>query len=310
MTNLKKIALTSLVAIFAIGATAHADPVLTSQEYVDSGLGQKQNKIAGTVGQIVTATGTLGQITYTGVDAVAVPGSTNLVTSGAVASAIAGIDTVIDGLGSAAFAETTDFDTAGSAAAVQTNLNTFQNRGSGFATAIQGTLADTALQAGDNVSELINDAGYLTSADMSGYAVAANLGSAAFAETTDFDAAGSASTVQTNLNTFQNRAAGFATSAQGALADTALQAADLSGYATETYADTVAGAVQTNLNTFQNRAAGFATSAQGALADSALQAADIENKMDKVDCNAGQMLFHNGTAFVCVNVAVGQYTGS
>ena len=41
---------------------------------------------------------------------------------------------------------------------------------SSFATSAQGTKADTALQSGDNVSELTNDANYITSSDLSGYA--------------------------------------------------------------------------------------------------------------------------------------------
>lgn len=39
-----------------------------------------------------------------------------------------------------------------------------------FATAAQGALADTALQPSDNISELYNDAGYITSSALSGYA--------------------------------------------------------------------------------------------------------------------------------------------
>lgn len=39
-----------------------------------------------------------------------------------------------------------------------------------FATALQGSLADTALQPLDNVSELVNDAGYLVSSNLSGLA--------------------------------------------------------------------------------------------------------------------------------------------
>ena len=35
-----------------------------------------------------------------------------------------------------------------------------------FATASQGALADTALQSGDNITELVNNAGYITSADL------------------------------------------------------------------------------------------------------------------------------------------------
>jgi len=39
-----------------------------------------------------------------------------------------------------------------------------------FATSAQGALADTALQPSDNISELNNDAGYITSSALSGYA--------------------------------------------------------------------------------------------------------------------------------------------
>lgn len=41
---------------------------------------------------------------------------------------------------------------------------------SSFATSAQGTKADTALQSGDNVSDLNNDANYITNSDLSGYA--------------------------------------------------------------------------------------------------------------------------------------------
>ena len=39
-----------------------------------------------------------------------------------------------------------------------------------FATANQGALADTALQPNDNISELVNNAGYITMSALSGYA--------------------------------------------------------------------------------------------------------------------------------------------
>lgn len=39
-----------------------------------------------------------------------------------------------------------------------------------FATAEQGSLADSALQTGDNISELVNNAGYITNSALSGYA--------------------------------------------------------------------------------------------------------------------------------------------
>jgi len=70
---------------------------------------------------------------------------------------------------------------------------------SNYATAAQGTLADSALQA----------------ADLTGYATETYVGTAI-------------STASSN----------YATAAQGTLADSALQAADLTGYATETYVGT------------------------------------------------------------------------
>ena len=48
-----------------------------------------------------------------------------------------------------------------------------------FATAAQGSLADSALQSGDNVSDLINDAEYLVIGDLSGYATTASLATVA-----------------------------------------------------------------------------------------------------------------------------------
>ncbi len=47
-----------------------------------------------------------------------------------------------------------------------------------FATSTQGTLAESALQSGDNISELTNDAGYLVAANLSGYATESYVGNA------------------------------------------------------------------------------------------------------------------------------------
>lgn len=91
-----------------------------------------------------------------------------------------------------------------------------------YATATQGALADTALQAGDNVSVLNNDAGYLTSV-------------------TGGDVDGPASSVDNRIATFDGTTGkliqdsgsvvgDFATSAQGTLADTAIQLIDLVTY--------------------------------------------------------------------------------
>ncbi|MCL2890164.1 MAG: hypothetical protein FWF34_02825, partial [Alphaproteobacteria bacterium] len=150
----------------------------------------------------------------------------------------------------------------------------FQNRAAGFATSAQGALADTALQ----------------SADIAGKANVADLGTAAYAATTDFDAAGSAAGVQTNLDTFQNRAAGFATSAQGALADTALQSADIANLAEK--ATTLAGYGITDAYTKTET-------------DTLLN-----GKQDTITCPAGELLIANATGGVdCVGVAT-TYTGA
>lgn len=54
-------------------------------------------------------------------------------------------------------------DASGSANIAETNAKNYADSLSvNYATAAQGTLADSALQSGDNVSELANDAGYLT----------------------------------------------------------------------------------------------------------------------------------------------------
>lgn len=52
------------------------------------------------------------------------------------------------------------FNTLGSAAFTSS---------SAYATAAQGLLADSALQPGDNISELVNDSGFITSAALTGY---------------------------------------------------------------------------------------------------------------------------------------------
>lgn len=71
-----------------------------------------------------------------------------------------------------------------------------------------------------------------TSAEVAVY----GLGNAAYTASTDYDASGAASTAETNAKNYADGlASNYATAAQGALADTALQPADLNGYATETW---------------------------------------------------------------------------
>lgn len=58
----------------------------------------------------------------------------------------------------------------GNITSIQNTINSYGNivsyNATDFATASQGALADTALQSGDNITELVNNAGYITSADL------------------------------------------------------------------------------------------------------------------------------------------------
>lgn len=140
-----------------------------------------------------------------------------------------------------------------------------------FATAAQGTLADSALQSGDNVSELTNNAGYLTSVPVD------SVNTQTGAVVLDADDISDATT--TNK---------FATQAQLDNADSALQSGDNiteltnnAGYITSAPVDSVNGNTGTvvldaddiddSLTTHK-----FATQAQLDNADSALQSADID----------------------------------
>lgn len=105
----------------------------------DALLNAKQDNITATDG--ITLTGTT--LTNSGVRAVAsgtANGTISVNTNGT------SVDVAVTGLGSAAYTNS-----------------------SAYATAAQGTKADTALQSGDNVSELVNDAGYLVMGDLTNF---------------------------------------------------------------------------------------------------------------------------------------------
>ena len=132
----------------------------------------------------------------------------------------------------------------------------------GAATTAQGTKADSAIQPSDDVSELNNDAGYITTADIPAAPV---------------------DSVNSKTGTVVLTAAdvGAATTAQGALADSATQPGDNvstlnndAGYITAASApvDSVNG--KTGSVVLSAADVGAATTAQGALADSALQAGE------------------------------------
>ena len=137
-----------------------------------------------------------------------------------------------------------------------------------FATAAQGALADSSIQSlsgyatetyvNTAVSNLVDAApGTLDTLNE----LAAALGDDANFATTTANAIGLKAN-SADLGTAAAQDVGyFATAAQGALADSALQSADLTGYATETFVGTA----------ISTASADYATAAQGALADSALQ---------------------------------------
>lgn len=84
-----------------------------------------------------------------------------------------------------------------------------------FATAAQGSLADAALQPGDNVSTLTNDAGYITSAAITGKA-----------DKTTTISAGTGLTGGGDLSANRSLALSAGSQASLALADSALQSGD------------------------------------------------------------------------------------
>lgn len=74
------------LAFGAVSSGNTAQPV--SGASVQTALDGKQNKLAGTSGNVLTYSATAGQLTSKGVDSVPVEGSTNLITSGAVHDAL------------------------------------------------------------------------------------------------------------------------------------------------------------------------------------------------------------------------------
>ena len=138
-----------------------------------------------------------------------------------------------------------------------------------YATAAQGTLADSAIQPAD-LATVATTGAY---SDLSGLPT---LGTAAATSSTDYATASHTHTLSDITDAGTAAAANttdFATAAQGALADSAIQPADLA-----TVATTGAYSDLTGLPTLGTAAAtdstAYATAAQGALADSALQSGD------------------------------------
>jgi hypothetical protein len=180
------------------------------------------------------------------------------------------------------------------------------------ATAAQGALADSAIQPGDNISALTNDAAFITSAQAPVQSVAGK--------------SGAVTLVKADITDFAD--GDYATAAQGALADSALQAGDIGssvqGYDANTVVDgtyvhtdnnytsaekaklaAIEEGAEVNVSADWNATSGdaailnkptlgtasaqdvayFATAAQGALADTALQPAAIGVSLQAFDAS-------------------------
>lgn len=131
--------------------------------------------------------------------------------------AVGGEDVAVQGLGSAAYANTDAFDATGAANTALASAKSYADGlAKNYATAAQGAKADTALQAADIKESTEN--GKITIKDQD--VAIHGLGSAAYAAASSFDAAGSATTAETNAKAYAD---GLAKNydAKGA-ADTAL----------------------------------------------------------------------------------------
>lgn len=106
-----------------------------------------------------------------------------------------------------------------------------------FATAEQGQLADTALQSGDNITELVNNAGFITSSVLDDYVTDEELATAlegkqdVISDLSDIrsdatEGASAYNTIQNYGDIVTYNASSFATSSQGTKADSALQPND------------------------------------------------------------------------------------
>lgn len=131
------------------------DSNYATETYVDNGLSTKQD--------VISDLSTIREGASLGATAVQRVETGN--SNGSIR--VDGRDVAVKGLGSAAYTESTDYDVAGSASTAEANAKDYADSlSSNYATSAQGALADTALQPNDNISELNNDVGYITSASL------------------------------------------------------------------------------------------------------------------------------------------------
>ena len=244
-------AATNVLATTSYVMGAHADAVARAEILADNKVNMEYARATGVEGSLSNLTTTAKDNLVAAINEVAgtagsavqsvAEGSTNGTVS------VNGADVAVHGLGSAAFTDSTAYDAAGAASTAEQNAKDYADSLAGdYATAAQGALAESAVQ-----SVVEGSTNGTVSVDGTDVAVH-GLGSAAYTASTAYDAAGAASTAEQNAKDYadglasnydaagaadtaeQNAkdyadslAVGYATAAQGALADTALQKADI-----------------------------------------------------------------------------------
>ena len=184
--------------------TAESDAIATAGTNADSKIAAKVGDIGSqTVKQYVDAAKTAAQDYADGLAdnyATAAQGAkadtavqkTDVTTGTANGTiAVQGQDVAVKGLGTAAYTASTAYDAAGSADTAEQNAKDYADSLAGnYATAAQGALADSALQKADVTTGTANGTIKVDGTDVPVH----GLGSAAYANTTAFDAAGTAET--------------------------------------------------------------------------------------------------------------------
>ncbi|MCL2748460.1 MAG: hypothetical protein FWE50_00065 [Alphaproteobacteria bacterium] len=330
LKNLSRFAL--VAAVTTPFAAAHAilgdDEIVTSKEYVDSGLGKKanktdvttslagkQNNITGTANQVVMATGTAGVVDYRAITGSVTSDSTALVTSGGVYSALDSfVSGSISGLGLGQLS-TMNVSDLGALAMKDTVATSDIDDGavttgkltSGIVTSLGK--ADTALQTGNNVSLLTNDAGYITSAALSGYATTGYVDGAVATETER------AMTAESGLNTTisgintelinTNTSLSNVSTSVGEMA-TALTGLNETVTGINTHLMDKSAQVDTINETLWGSDDGWlpnSYNSNGRIGDL------LDEKQDKLNCTEGQIIQYGSDGPVCATVYVGTYTG-
>jgi hypothetical protein len=200
----------------------------------------------------------------------------------------------------------------------------------GLATSAQGALADSAVQPSDNVSDLTNDAGYITASStdsLTNKTIDANGTGNSISNIEVADLAGSAVVTETEGIASNDNDTTLPTSAAVKdYVDTQVQTSDTLGELNDVTITTVADndviAYDSTSGDYINQSAseaGLATSAQGSLADSAVQpgdnVSDLTNDSNFISASTTDTLTNktfdaNGTGNSLSNVEVADLAAS